>query len=104
MEDSKTKNILKHCLGIYDFNQTDGRNAEDKENVELLNKSAVGSLTLAVSAFFLIALLFYEIAVVNFVFLKKTHALKKGLDKLNENDMKEYVIIEGGATEVIWRT
>ncbi len=76
---------------------------QNQETVKLLNKVAVASLKIAVAAFFAIVILFYEIAVVNFVFLKKTHSLQKNLADLSKDEMSRYIIVKGGATEVIWR-
>ncbi len=96
--------IVRHLLGEYDVRDNQLPLTQNEETLRLLNKTAVMSLTLAVSAFFVIVILFYEIAVVNFIFLKKTHALQKEFANLTPEEMKQYVIIKGGGTEVIWRS
>ncbi len=89
------RNIARHVFDEHDLHSN--------ETQRLLNKGAVASLMISVAAFFAIVILFYEIAVVNFVFSKKKHALQKSLSSLTEEEMKQYVIPKAEATENIWR-
>ncbi len=90
------RNIGSHLAGDFDTYPI----AEDRR---ILNRLALRALTLAVTAFFAIVILFYEVPVANFLFLGTSPRLKKGLDKLGPEQLKQYVIIRGGGTEAIWR-
>lgn len=59
-------------------------------------------LRIAVSAMCVIFLLFYEIAVVNFLFIENAKLLKRDVRELSERDLREFSVEEGAATEDVW--
>ncbi len=95
-------NFVKNIVGEHDPKHIRPLSTANQERLRVLHKIAVVSLTFAVSAFGIITVLFYEISVVNFLFLKKTHNLQKKLSNLTPQEMREFIIIEGGGTEVIF--
>ncbi len=79
------------------------RRMNNPENVRLLNEAVVNIWRFGVTAFFVIGFLFYEVSIVNFTFQQPRHTLQKDLANLSDEDMKQYIIPRGGATEFIWR-
>lgn len=46
--------------------------------------------------------LFYEVAVVNFLFQQRPMSLDKSVRSLSSNDLKEYAVVQDSALEVVW--
>eukprot|EP00171_Calliarthron_tuberculosum_P002186 IDg2186t1 len=94
--------IWKQALGEQDAIQIN--ETHNQERVRLVNKTAVFVHGFAVSAFIVIVILFYEIAVVNFIFQKQKPMLQKELSNLDISELKDYVIIEKDGTDKIFRS
>lgn len=91
-----TMNVCRHLM--LDFSQS---NHDEREL--MLNKVSVRSLLFAVTAAWVILILFYEIAVVNFVFFQKPASLNEALRDLSPTGLRKYLVTKGDATELLFR-
>ena len=56
----------------------------------------------AIGAYILIFILFYEVAVVNFLFLESTPVLSKRVSRIPVSELKNYGILKNSALESVW--
>ncbi len=66
----------------------------------LANRLAIISLRTAFSAFMLISILFYEISVVNYLFIRGSVV---DVEHLSTSDLSEYIVPRGAEYENVWR-
>lgn len=70
----------------------------------MLNLVSVRALMFAVTVSCVVLILFYEIGVVNFVFLQNPDSLKKELRNLSGRDLRKYLVRKGGASELLFQS
>ena len=58
----------------------------------------------AIMAYVGIFVLFYEVAVVNFLFQQQTQSLARSVKSLTVNELKEYSVLKDSALELVWNT
>ncbi len=77
-------------------------NEDVARNREALYKSAVLLWRIALSAFLVILLLFYEVAVVNFLFIEQSNPQGVRVTKLGRTQLREYAVLKNSALEDVW--
>lgn len=68
----------------------------------LTYKAARHLMRVALSAMIVIFLLFYEVAVVNFLFIEQSAPKVRSVKDLTEEDLMQYSVEKKAATEVVW--
>lgn len=97
-------NICRHILLDFTQSRQTTENPErNPEPIQMLNKVAVGTLLFAVTASSVIGVLFYEIAVVNFLFQRDEVPLEKELNNLSLKDLAQYVVVKNDGIEIMFR-
>lgn len=90
-------NVCRHTLCDY-------KQSENTEQVRMLNKIAVRSLRFVVTASTILIILFYEITIVNYVFLSKARTLEKDIRNLSPADLATYAVVKDDGTELLFRS
>lgn len=74
-----------------------------EENIQLANRFAFNTLKLSVKVFLAITVLFYEIAVVYYIFEERGRTETIDIQGLKKSEMAKYIVIRGGAQEFVFR-
>ncbi len=74
-----------------------------QEESKLMNKVSGTALGLAGAALLTISILFYEIAVVNYIFAQTVQHLGKDVQNLTQRELSNYLVMGSAAQEIIWR-
>lgn len=105
--------FMANMIGEYDIVLEDqlvaGDNSDEGIRVERtrkrlfhINRLSVGATHLALSTFFVVIVLLYEVSVVNHIFEKRQTLPVQDPRNLHESDLFGYVIESGTAMEHIW--
>lgn len=109
---------MQHSLGqpirhpsqhqsLQQMQDEDGRIEREQSairNREALYKSSVLLWRIALSMFLVILLLFYEVAVVNFLFLEQSSSEQVRIAKLNWQALNKFAVLKNSAIESVWST
>lgn len=90
-------NVCRHILCDY-------TKSTNPETVRFTNTSSVGVLRFVVAFTSILIVLFYEITVVNYVFRNQPRTLEKDIRDLSPEELKTYVLVQGGGSELLFRS
>lgn len=72
------------------------------QNLRLLHQVALTVFRIALSAFVVICILFFEISIVNFIFNRQPPKIGKDLPDLSISDLRRYTLPKSTAQEKVW--
>ncbi len=80
-----------------------GEENDDSNGKMARYRAALWLFRVSITMFVLIFILFYEIAVVNFMFMQNNTPLALNIERLSKPELSEYTILKSSGIEDIWR-